>query len=100
MPSSASTSSKTYKQAATTQPVEPTPTKEAGMGVAENVYEKAKDIWAWGKGVPLVSIGFAITEAFVGKAVNVAGTDFETLRPRYRGPCHQGRHWGDHECCR
>jgi hypothetical protein len=40
MSSSASTSSKKSK------PVEPTPTKEAGMDVAENVYEKAKDIWA------------------------------------------------------
>jgi len=56
----------------------PKPVKE-GVDVAENVYEKAKDVWAWGKGVPLVSIGLGITEAIAGKAVSVVGTDFEKI---------------------
>lgn len=77
---SATSSSKRSKKA-NTAPVTNVPEAEAkGMDVAEHVYEKAKDIWAWGKGVPVVSIGLGITEAVVGKAVKVAlGTDFEGL---------------------
>jgi hypothetical protein len=80
-----STSTSSYanatKKAAKTESVAPTPAaaKEEGMDIAEQVYEKAKGVWAWGKGVPLISIGFGITEAVVGKAMSVAGTDFETL---------------------
>jgi hypothetical protein len=60
-------------------PSSPPTVPEEGMDVAEHVYEKAKEVWAWGKGVPLVSIGFGITEAVVKKAVSMAGTDLEKL---------------------
>lgn len=53
--------------------------KEEGMDVAENVYAKAKDVWAWGKGVPLVGIGLGITEAVAGKVASVAGTDLSKI---------------------
>lgn len=78
MNSTTSTSSKKSKNGVK-KAVEATPAPKEGMDVAEHVYEKAKGIWAWGKGVPLVKVGLGITEAVVGKAISVAGTDFETL---------------------
>eukprot|EP00934_Nitzschia_sp_Nitz4_P000101 Nitzschia sp. Nitz4//scaffold98_size77359//27179//28055//NITZ4_005545-RA/size77359-augustus-gene-0.46-mRNA-1//1//CDS//3329560748//101//frame0 len=55
------------------------PSSDKGIDVAETVYSKAKDVWSWGKGVPLVSIGLGITEAVVGKAVSLVGTDLEDI---------------------
>jgi hypothetical protein len=54
---------------------------EGGMKVdaAEVVYGKAKDIWAWGKTVPVVSFFVDTTEKVATKALGVAGTDFGTL---------------------
>jgi hypothetical protein len=54
---------------------------EEGMKVdaAETVYGKAKDIWAWGKTVPVVSFFVGTTEKVASKALGVAGTDFGTL---------------------
>lgn len=66
---------------ATPAPSYPPPPEpeEHGADVAEHVYENAKGIWAWGKGVPLLSIGLGITEAVFGKAVSVVGTDLEDI---------------------
>lgn len=78
--SSMSTSVKSSKKSPkAVTPVAPTTAPKEGMDVAEQVYEKAKGVWAWGKGTPIISIGFGITEAVVGKAVSLAGTDFEKL---------------------
>ena len=54
---------------------------EGGMKVdaAEVVYGKAKDVWAWGKTVPVVSFFVDTTEKVATKALGVAGTDFGTL---------------------
>jgi hypothetical protein len=46
---------------------------------AEVVYSKAKDVWAWGKTVPVVSFFVGTTETVASKALGVAGTDFSTL---------------------
>jgi hypothetical protein len=65
--------------------VPPTPTttvpEEEGidMDVAELVYGKAKNVWAWGKSLPLISIGLGLTEAVAQKAASMAGTDLEKL---------------------
>lgn len=75
----ASSSSRKVNNNTKATPVEPSQAAKEGMDVTEHVYEKAKGAWAWGKGVPLISIGLGITEAFVGKAASVAGTDLQTL---------------------
>ena len=80
--SSMSSSVKSPKVAAkpvTPPPKSAPPAPKEQMEIAETVYEKAKGVWAWGKGTPIISIGFGITEAVVGKAVSFAGTDFEKL---------------------
>eukprot|EP00529_Nitzschia_sp_RCC80_P031755 CAMPEP_0113481926 /NCGR_PEP_ID=MMETSP0014_2-20120614/22658_1 /TAXON_ID=2857 /ORGANISM="Nitzschia sp." /LENGTH=365 /DNA_ID=CAMNT_0000375433 /DNA_START=165 /DNA_END=1262 /DNA_ORIENTATION=+ /assembly_acc=CAM_ASM_000159 len=43
---------------------------------AEIVYSKAKDVWAWGKTVPIVGFFVNTTETVTGKALGVVGTDF------------------------
>jgi len=53
--------------------------EEADPDMAGKVYEKAKDVWAWGKTVPLVSIGLGISEAVAQKAASMAGTNLEKL---------------------
>ena len=45
------------------------------MDAAETVYETAKGVWAWGKGVPVVSTFLGISETVAGKAVGLAGTN-------------------------
>lgn len=86
-----STSMPSKKKSRSTMPIEPTvpttPTatvQEAGeegadMDVAELVYGKAKHVWAWGKTLPLISIGLGMTEAVAQKAASMAGTDLEKL---------------------
>lgn len=49
------------------------------IDAAEIAYAKAKDVWAWGKTVPLVSIFVGTTETVASKALDVAGTSFSSL---------------------
>ncbi|KAL3929851.1 MAG: hypothetical protein SGARI_004641 [Bacillariaceae sp.] len=49
------------------------------IDAAEVVYAKAKDVWAWGKTVPVVSIFVGTTETVANKACDMAGTDFSSL---------------------
>jgi hypothetical protein len=53
--------------------------QEPHPDVTTHVYEGAKGVWAWGKGVPVVSLGLGIAEAVASKAVSVVGTDFEEI---------------------
>jgi hypothetical protein len=53
--------------------------EEHHMDPATHVYEKAKGVWAWGKGVPIISFGLGIAEAVAGKAVSVAGSSLEDV---------------------
>jgi hypothetical protein len=46
---------------------------------AEVVYSKAKDVWAWGKTVPVVSFLVGTTETVASKALDAAGTNFSTV---------------------
>jgi hypothetical protein len=52
------------------------------IDAAEVVYTKAKDVWAWGKTVPLVSFVVGTTETVASKALDVAGTSFSSLDGR------------------
>jgi hypothetical protein len=54
--------------------------KTMQIDAAETVYDKAKDIWAWGKGLPIVSSFLGIAEGVTGKFVGIAtGQSLETL---------------------
>jgi hypothetical protein len=46
---------------------------------ASHVYEGAKGVWAWGKGVGIISPFLGIAEAVAGRAVKVVGTDLEEI---------------------
>lgn len=50
------------------------------IDAAETVYDKAKDVWAWGKGLPIVSPFLGIAEGVVGKFVGIAtGQSLDSL---------------------
>ena len=49
------------------------------IDAAEKIYEGAKDAWAWGKGVMVVSPFLGMAEGIASKVVQVAGTDLESL---------------------
>ena len=49
------------------------------VDVSAGIYEQAKGVWAWGKGVPLVKIGLGVSEAVASKAAQMAGTDLEEV---------------------
>jgi hypothetical protein len=49
------------------------------IDAAEVAYNKAKDVWAWGKTVPVVSFLVGTTEAVASKAIAVVGIDFATI---------------------
>jgi len=60
-------------------PVSPSTTVEAHPDAAEHVYEGAKGVWAWGKGVPVFSPFMGLAEAVAGKALEVTGTTLEEV---------------------
>lgn len=49
------------------------------MDVAQTVYGKAKDIWSWGKDLPVVGFFEGITESVASKVVEMAGTTLGDL---------------------
>jgi len=65
----------------TTTPVAATLVADEAMKVdaAEIVYGKAKDIFSWGKTVPVVSFFVETGAAVAGKALDVVGTDLSTV---------------------
>mmetsp|Transcript_39673 Transcript_39673/g.44676 ORF Transcript_39673/g.44676 Transcript_39673/m.44676 type:complete len:382 (-) Transcript_39673:13-1158(-) len=65
----------------TTTPVATTLVADEAMKVdaAEIVYGKAKDIFSWGKTVPVVSFFVKTGAAVAGKALDVVGTDLSTV---------------------
>lgn len=66
-----------------TAPSDPSPTviedEQMKVAAAEIVYGKAKEIIAWGKSVPVVSLFVEIPEAVVGKALDMVGTDLSEV---------------------
>jgi hypothetical protein len=83
------TSSYSNTMSATTTPVKasmkvtaPAGSSQSGplkIDPAEVAYSKVKDVWAWGKTVPMVSFFVGTTEAVASKAIAVAGIDFATI---------------------
>jgi len=53
--------------------------EEEEFNAAQVVYVKAKDIWSWGKGLPLVGFFEGITESVVTKVVSIAGTSLADI---------------------
>jgi hypothetical protein len=49
------------------------------IDAAEKLYEGAKGVWAWGKGVAVVSPFLGLAEGIANKVVGVAGTDLEEI---------------------
>lgn len=69
--------SKSSKKTTTTTPVVDNADQANPASV---VYEKAKDVWTWGKGLPVVGFFEGITEAVANKVVSVAaGTSLEEI---------------------
>eukprot|EP00546_Thalassionema_frauenfeldii_P015515 CAMPEP_0178932070 /NCGR_PEP_ID=MMETSP0786-20121207/22366_1 /TAXON_ID=186022 /ORGANISM="Thalassionema frauenfeldii, Strain CCMP 1798" /LENGTH=252 /DNA_ID=CAMNT_0020609227 /DNA_START=540 /DNA_END=1298 /DNA_ORIENTATION=+ len=56
------------------------------IDVAQNVYGKAKDIWAWGKDLPVVGFFEGVTESVAGKVVEMAGTTLSDLDKDFIAP--------------
>ena len=84
---SMSTTATTPKPAATAASTPPTMHKEkffpteapAHVDAAEKVYDTAKGVWSWGKGVTVISPFLGIAETVAGKAVSMAGQSLETI---------------------
>ena len=51
----------------------------AHTDAAEKVYDTAKGVWAWGKGVTVISPFLGIAETVAGKAVSMAGHSLENI---------------------
>lgn len=49
------------------------------VDAAEKVYDTAKNVWAWGKGVGVIKPFLNITENVAGSVVGMAGSNLETL---------------------
>jgi hypothetical protein len=49
------------------------------VNAAQVVYSKAKDVWSWGKGLPLVGFFEGVAESVVSKAVSLAGTSMSDI---------------------
>lgn len=49
------------------------------IDAAEKVYDTAKGVWAWGKGIVIFSPFMGIAEGMVGKFAEIAGTTLEEL---------------------
>jgi flavin-binding protein dodecin len=56
-----------------------TPTSPQDVNAAQVVYSKAKDVWTWGKGLPVVGFFEGVTESVVSKVVSIAGTSMSDI---------------------
>lgn len=69
----------TFQDTIMSSPIETTTTTDDHVNAAQVVYEKVKDVWTWGKGLPVVGFFEGITEAVANKVVSVAGTSLEEI---------------------
>jgi hypothetical protein len=58
------------------RPAVPKKDEEAHFDVAQNIYGATKDVWSWGKTVPVVSNVLGMTEFVALKALDVVAMDF------------------------
>lgn len=54
-------------------------TSNQDVNAAQVVYSKAKDVWIWGKGLPVVGFFEGVTESVVSKVVSIAGTSMSDI---------------------
>jgi hypothetical protein len=59
------------------------------LDAAEKVYDTAKGIWAWGKGVVILKPFLGMTEAMAGKFVDVMGSDLASVDGILIGKIHE-----------
>jgi len=53
--------------------------EEKSVDAATTVYESVKNVWTWGKGVPVIGFGEGVAEAVAGKVLGLAGTSIPEL---------------------
>jgi hypothetical protein len=56
-----------------------TSTTENQVNVAQVVYGKAKDIWSWGKGIPVVGFFEGVTESVATNVISIAGVSLSDI---------------------
>jgi hypothetical protein len=56
-----------------------TSTTENEANVAQVIYGKAKDVWSWGKGVPLVGFFEGVTESVAANVISIAGVSLSDI---------------------
>jgi hypothetical protein len=54
-------------------------TSEMHIDAAEKVYDNAKGVWAWGKGIMVVSPFLGLAEGVAGKVASMAGSTLEEV---------------------
>lgn len=74
MKSSTKTSAKASKKSNT-----PTQADDKTPDAAMTVYDTVKNVWTWGKDVPILGFGEGIVESVAGKILSVAGTSLPEL---------------------
>lgn len=68
-----------YEDASIMSSTSTTPTDQPHYDVAEHVYQGAKGVWAWGKGIPVFKPFMGIAEGFTNKVLSVAGTSLQAI---------------------
>lgn len=60
--------------------------QEGHFDVAEHIYDGAKGVWAWGKGIAVIKPFLGMAEFFANTAVGIVGTNLEkidgTIKPK------------------
>mmetsp|Transcript_19501 Transcript_19501/g.28911 ORF Transcript_19501/g.28911 Transcript_19501/m.28911 type:complete len:159 (+) Transcript_19501:68-544(+) len=54
-------------------------TSDEPINAAQTVYGKTKEIWAWGKDLPVIGFFEGVAESVAGKVVEIAGTTLEDV---------------------
>jgi hypothetical protein len=62
---------------------------ENHFDVAEHVYEGAKGVWGWGKGVSIINPFLGIAETVAGKVAGVVGTSLEAIDGTIKPKLHE-----------
>jgi len=56
-----------------------TSTEEDHVNAAQSVYGTAKNVWTWGKSIPVIGFMEGVTEAVASKVVGLAGSSLEEV---------------------
>lgn len=53
--------------------------QQPSYNLSQGVYEKAKGVWSWGKGLPVVGFAERVAEGIASKMVGIAGTSLDEI---------------------